>query len=73
MTMIYILVVKKLVTMIQTLISELEVSELQEVHFGIEVDELGSKAAAFTGVSFGVKGIASINKNEWIFDRPLLL
>ena len=37
----------------------------------IEVDEVGSKAAAFTGLDFGVKSIAKV-KNPWIFDRPFL-
>ena len=37
----------------------------------IEVDEKGSKAAAATGVSFGVKAISTV-KNEWIFNRPFL-
>ena len=37
----------------------------------IEVDEVGSKAAAFTGLDFGVKSISKV-KNPWIFDRPFL-
>ena len=37
----------------------------------IEVDEKGSKAAAVTTASFGVKSIVTV-KNQWLFNRPFL-